>query len=231
MSLSCGVFTLLRRDWSIYFWCVNICSLDGNCKLSASSIIFNFLFWESWFTVVKDEVILIIFCTASQCCCVAVECIDRYKWDLFWKVLQLKRTYIIWIKQFDQEDHLAVWSYLHVLHVSVRFLMLGKEEEVIEASLWFLALPLVLLDFVKSKLGKASRIKSVSRLEIGCSLSGGILRSLLYSEIDNCMMCKKLPERAVLSLHHVHVCVGVAWSMYVVKFCLSLKSKLWNKGW
>lgn len=188
MSQSCRVFTLLWKDWSICFWCVNICSMGGNCKLSASSIIFNFLLWESWLLVVKDVWrysgnLQSWSCSAAyQCCCIAVECIDRYKWDLFWKVLQLRRTWVFWVKQFDKEDHLAVWSYLHMLHRSVLFLMLGREEEVIEASLWFLALLLVLLVFVKSRLGKASGIKSVSKLEIGCSLSDGILRSLLYNE-------------------------------------------------
>lgn len=158
-------------------------------KLSASSIVFKFLFWESCFIVVKDvwsysgNLQSWSCCTANQCCCIAVECINRYKWDLFWKVLQLRRIYIFWVKQFDKEDHLAVGSYLYMLHVSVLFLMLGREKEVVEASLWFLAFPLVLLVFVKSKVGKASRIKWVSKLEIGCSLSGGILRSLLYNEI------------------------------------------------
>lgn len=140
-ALSCRVFTLLWRDWSICF-CVHICSMGGNCKLSASSVIFNFLFWESLFTVVKDvwsySVNLFLEVDVLPISgFVAAECIDRYKWDLFWKVHQLKRTCIIWVKQFDKEHHLVVWSYLYVLHVSVLFLMLGKGEEVIEASPWF----------------------------------------------------------------------------------------------
>jgi len=76
------------------------------------------------------------------------------------------------------------------LSVLFPFLLLGREEEVAEASLGFLALPLVV--FFESKLGKASRIKFQNlRLPVLCQMGNKDL-CFIIMRLHNRTMCRKL---------------------------------------